>query len=196
MKRFVPRLTYANVVATVALFLALGGSAIAAKHYLITSTSQIAPPVLKKIRGASGSPGALGAQGAPGVHGEPGTHGDTGTVAIGPWNYVGPSGAIPFGETFSNTDAQLPVRFRSEGDVVRLEGQFGSSQSGMWSSFPKRLVMTLPEGFRPKAGLSLAISPQSTQKGGDLIIEPDGTCYVIGEASGWGQLGAVTFPTS
>ena len=34
-------LSYANVVATFALVFAMGGSAIATKHYLITSTKQI-----------------------------------------------------------------------------------------------------------------------------------------------------------
>jgi hypothetical protein len=36
-------LSYANIVATLALVFAMGGSAIAAKHYLINSTRQINP---------------------------------------------------------------------------------------------------------------------------------------------------------
>jgi hypothetical protein len=40
-------------VALVALFVALGGTAVAARHYLITSTSQIKPSVLKLLRGLS-----------------------------------------------------------------------------------------------------------------------------------------------
>jgi hypothetical protein len=43
------RATYANVTATLALVLALGGgTAWAAHHYLITKTSQISPNVLSK----------------------------------------------------------------------------------------------------------------------------------------------------
>ena len=38
-----------NIVAWLALFVALGGTSIAAQHYLITSTSQIKPSVLKKL---------------------------------------------------------------------------------------------------------------------------------------------------
>jgi hypothetical protein len=43
-----------TLIALVALFFALGGSAVAASRYLITSTSQIKPSVLKTIRGAPG----------------------------------------------------------------------------------------------------------------------------------------------
>jgi hypothetical protein len=79
-------LTYANVVATLALVFAMSGSAIAAKHYLITSTSQISPKVLKKLkaagrtgkRGPSGSQGVTGAQGAAGSQGIRGPEGPKG----------------------------------------------------------------------------------------------------------------------
>ena len=53
-----PRL--GTVVALVALFVALGGTAVAANHYLITSTSQIKPSVLKTLKRGSGVPGASG----------------------------------------------------------------------------------------------------------------------------------------
>jgi hypothetical protein len=43
------RFSYANVVATLALVLAMSGGALAASHYLITSTKQISPRVLKKL---------------------------------------------------------------------------------------------------------------------------------------------------
>ncbi len=45
-------LTYANVVATLALVFAMTGGALAAKHYLINSTSQINPKVLHKLTGS------------------------------------------------------------------------------------------------------------------------------------------------
>jgi len=77
------RLSYANVVATLALVIALGGgTAWAAHHYLITSASQIKPGVLKTLRGAqgqSGTNGAAGVAGAPGANGANGATGAQGT---------------------------------------------------------------------------------------------------------------------
>jgi hypothetical protein len=68
------RATYANVVATLALFLALGGgAAMAAKHYLITSKKQIAPSVLHSLKGKPGKAGPAGAAGAAGAPGAPGS---------------------------------------------------------------------------------------------------------------------------
>lgn len=58
------RLTYANVVATLALVISMSGGAIAASHYLITSTSQIKPSVLRAIKGRSGPAGPAGPSGA------------------------------------------------------------------------------------------------------------------------------------
>ena len=48
------RLSYANVTATLALVFAMSGGAMAANHYLITSTKQINPKVLKKLNGQAG----------------------------------------------------------------------------------------------------------------------------------------------
>jgi len=72
------RLTYANVTATLALVFALGGTAIAAHHYLISSTKQISPSVLKSLRGGKGPRGAQGVQGNPGTPGQPGQPGANG----------------------------------------------------------------------------------------------------------------------
>jgi hypothetical protein len=41
--------TYADVAATLALVFAMSGGALAAKHYLLTSTKQIKPSVLKQF---------------------------------------------------------------------------------------------------------------------------------------------------
>ena len=54
-------LNYANVIATLALVFAMSGGALAANHYLINSTKQINPKVLKKLKGNSqGKTGATG----------------------------------------------------------------------------------------------------------------------------------------
>jgi hypothetical protein len=77
-------LSYANVVATLALVFAMTGGAIAAKHYLINSTSQINPKVIKKLKGKTGKDGAPGKQGATGATGSPGAEGKPGPT--GPSN--------------------------------------------------------------------------------------------------------------
>jgi hypothetical protein len=46
-------MTYANVAATLALFFSMGAGAVAASHFLITSTSQIKPSVQYALRQGS-----------------------------------------------------------------------------------------------------------------------------------------------
>lgn len=43
-----------SIIAGIALFVALGGSAVAANHYLITRKSQIKPSVLRALQGPAG----------------------------------------------------------------------------------------------------------------------------------------------
>ena len=71
-------LTYANVVATLALVFAMSGGALAAQHYLVNSTKQINPKVLKKLKGGTGKVGPAGPQGPVGVAGPSGPAGGTG----------------------------------------------------------------------------------------------------------------------
>ena len=71
-------LSYANVVATLALLFAMTGGAIAANHYLITSAKQINPKVLRRLTGRTGPAGAPGARGAEGKQGVEGKQGNTG----------------------------------------------------------------------------------------------------------------------
>jgi hypothetical protein len=79
---FQRHLSYANVVATMALVFAMGGSALAAKHYLITSTKQIKPSVLKSLKGKTGTTGATGPQGAAGAAGTTGGQGKEGPPGL------------------------------------------------------------------------------------------------------------------
>jgi hypothetical protein len=101
MKTKPRRLSPAMVVACLALFVASAGTSIAASHYLITSTKQIKPSVLKQLKGARGPagrsaspaaalPGQKGATGATGAQGAQGLKGDTG--ATGPAGPQGPKG--------------------------------------------------------------------------------------------------------
>lgn len=76
------RLTYANVAATMALVFSMSGGAIAANHYLVSSTKQISPKVLKKLKGATGKPGATGSTGLRGLQGKEGPAGKEATNAL------------------------------------------------------------------------------------------------------------------
>ncbi len=76
------RLSYANVVATLALVFAMSGGALAAKHYMINSTGQINPKVLKKLKGNSGRTGSQGAAGAIGATGKEGPAGKDGNPGL------------------------------------------------------------------------------------------------------------------
>ncbi|HWY17344.1 MAG TPA: hypothetical protein VNY27_01395 [Solirubrobacteraceae bacterium] len=72
------RLTYANIAATLALLFAMTGGAYAANHYLISSTKQISPKVLKALKGSNGSNGANGPAGPAGPTGPAGGTGPAG----------------------------------------------------------------------------------------------------------------------
>jgi hypothetical protein len=72
------RLSYANVAATLALVFSMSGGALAATHYLVTSTKQISPKVLKSLKGNSGATGAQGKEGPQGREGAQGKEGAAG----------------------------------------------------------------------------------------------------------------------
>jgi hypothetical protein len=88
------------VLSALALFFALGGTAIAARHYLITSTSQIKPSVLKQLQGHAGTNGATGVAGpqgptgAPGPTGTAGSPGGQGPPATALWANVTSTGTL------------------------------------------------------------------------------------------------------
>lgn len=72
------RVTFANVAMTLALVFAMTGGAYAANKYLITSTKQISPKVLKTLTGKRGLAGPAGAAGVAGSAGPAGSKGETG----------------------------------------------------------------------------------------------------------------------
>jgi hypothetical protein len=90
------RLTPTVALAAVVLAVALGtGSAYAAKHYLLSSTKQIKPSLLKTLRGRAGATGRSGQTGASGPTGASGQTGASGPA--GPLLTTLPSGASETG---------------------------------------------------------------------------------------------------
>jgi len=93
------RLNYANVAATLALFFTMTGGALAAKHYLINSTKQINPKVLKALQGKTGPTGRAGPSGPQGAGGLQGPG--------GPQGPPGPAGAAGSAVAFVHVDPIL-----------------------------------------------------------------------------------------
>lgn len=90
------------LVGILALVLAMTGGALAAKKYVITSTKQISPSVLKKLTGAPGAQGPSGLQGAPGSPGSAGKDGTNGTNGATGFTEVLPPGKSLTGTWSSN----------------------------------------------------------------------------------------------
>jgi len=126
-------------IAVLALFLAMSGGAWAAHRYIVTSTGQIKPSVLKQLRGAAGArglPGAAGAQGpqgpqgAPGKDGAPGRDGTPGKDGNeGREGHTGFTETLPSGKTETGTwtvnvptTAAEGITFVSIGFAVPLAG--------------------------------------------------------------------------
>jgi Collagen triple helix repeat (20 copies) len=109
------RFTYANVAATLALVFSMSGGALAASKYLITSTKQISPKVLKSLKGKNGQPGAAGAAGATGKEGPPGKDGATGKE--------GPAGKEATNALNAQSLGGIPAASYTRSDCNSLTGQ-------------------------------------------------------------------------
>jgi len=77
-------LSPATAIATLALVFAMTGGAYAAGKYIITSTKQISPKVLKSLKGKPGATGPTGLAGAAGAAGAQGPAGPAGVGKEGP----------------------------------------------------------------------------------------------------------------
>lgn len=100
------RPSFTAVIALLALFFALGGTAIAARHYFITSTQQIKPNVLKQLKGNSGANGAQGPAGPAGATGPAGPAGPSNLSAL--TSVSGPIIEVPTG-TVEGASAFCPA---------------------------------------------------------------------------------------
>jgi hypothetical protein len=122
------------IIAGLALFIALGGSAAAARHYLVTSTSQIKPSVLKKLKGNAGAQGAAGQTGAAGATGPQGPAGPSNLSAL--TTVIGPTVEVPAGKVGA-AEAVCPAGSRavSGGGEASIAGIAGSEMETSHTSW-------------------------------------------------------------
>lgn len=193
MKKLRSKLTYANVVATLALFIAVGGASAFAATQL--AKNSVGPKQLKKnavttpkikngaITGAKIKDGAIG--GAKVNAGSLGTVPSAQTAQSAqtanalappePWHEIGKPGEPAFLNGWSNWEAgsAFAAFYRDAGGVVHLQGQLGTSNDGTAAFF-------LPSGFRPAAVLgfrAVAEDPDasvSIYKSGEVLPYCDG----------------------
>jgi hypothetical protein len=139
------RLTYANITATLALVFAMSGGAVAATHYLLTSTRQISPRVLAALRGRAGAAGAKGAAGAPGASGATGAPGPEGKAgangtSVTSRQFEGAAGGCMQGG--SEFTAANGTTFACNGQTIEEKAREGPKPPPWPSSLPSKTTET------------------------------------------------------
>jgi Collagen triple helix repeat (20 copies) len=157
------RLTYANVTMTLALVLAMGGGALAAKHYVISSTGQISPKVLKKLAGKRGRPGPAGPAGERGPQGPMGEKGANGVNGIN--GKDGSNGAN--GESVTNT--AVPTSSTSCGKLGGAEFKVGAGTPTFACNGKEG-----PSGINGKS-IKVEPAPLGQCKNGGVLVEVEGS---------------------
>jgi hypothetical protein len=118
-------ITPSTIIATAALLFAMSGGAYAASKYLITSTKQIKPSVLKSL---AGKPGPAGPAGAAGVGGAVG--------GAGPQGPAGPGGSAGAkGETGTKGEKGEKGAKGEKGEPWPAGGTLpkGATETGVWA---------------------------------------------------------------
>ncbi|HEY3829620.1 MAG TPA: hypothetical protein VGL57_10540 [Solirubrobacteraceae bacterium] len=200
-------------IATLALVFAMSGGAYAAGRYLVTSTKQISPKVLKQLHGATGPAGAAGPAGAQGGTGPQGPAGP-----VGPQGNDGPQGKE--GTAGKNGEKGKEGK---EGSPWTLGGTLpvGKTETGSWAfaaasevgvvrapiSFPIQLAkvlepsdvhfVTLSESFGGTAPAGCSGTPEKpTARSGELCVYAVGpseaTFIKIVNPGSFGTEGAAT----
>jgi hypothetical protein len=126
MKKPFRRPSPALVISILALVIALSGTAVAAKRYLITDTQQISPAALKQIAKLAGKQvkrgpaGASGATGAAGAAGAAGAQGPAGPGAVVYWAVVNPDGSLARSGSKSAAEITTSERIEVGSYVVKF----------------------------------------------------------------------------
>jgi hypothetical protein len=155
--------TPATAIATLALVFAMTGGAYAAGKYLITSTKQISPKVLKQLKGANGKPGAPGTNGTNGAPGATGPAGGAGPQG----NPGGTGGAGPQG----NPGESVTVAKTSSKECNNEGGVKASNASGTATACNGKtgFTETLPAGKTETGEWSITHSASGAEIFGTAI---------------------------
>ena len=153
------RMTYANVVATLAMVFAMSGGAYAASKFLITSTKQIKPSVLAALKGKTGANGAQGATGAPGPAGAQGPTGPKGDNGANGSNGVNGKGVVL---------GVAGTHCSSGGNSVEVEGQGSPQYICNGKNGQTGFTKTLPTGQTETGTIAWGRAPYS----GGVNLQP------------------------
>jgi hypothetical protein len=192
--RIAKHFSYANIALTVGLVFAMSGGAFAASKFLITSTKQIKPSVLKQLKGKPGSAGSQGPQGPAGAAGPTGPGGAPGAKGEnGAPGAEGESGVSVTSKELTKSEAACKKEGGSE--FTAGEGKKTIACNGKEGS-PWTAGGTLPEGASEHgqwaaAGNTSAPSIHAASISFPIALEAtlsEGKTHVIGIEEGFKEL--------
>jgi hypothetical protein len=170
LSKLTKHFTFANIALTAMLVFAMTGGAYAASKYLITSTKQISPKVLKQLQGKRGATGVAGVQGPTGAQGSvgpAGAKGETGAAgsngtSVQATTFVGAKGTCTVGGVeVKSVSPTVNICDGKEGKEGKGGSPWtangtlpvGSSETGQWS-----MIAKVPPGGGGTADAAASIS--------------------------------------
>ena len=194
------KLTYANVMATVAVFIALGGTA--AASFLITSNSQVASNTISGHKPPSGKHSNLIAASVNGqdlaANSVNGTKVADHSIKAADVSltierrFIGIGAGNPLllnGWAVTGSGFETPAFGKDASGVVHLEGSVNNASN---NTDP---IFTLPAGYRPSRELEIPAKIGFGGPVGYITVQPDGT-VAPGVATGDVHFDGVSFPAN
>jgi hypothetical protein len=183
MRRFHHHLTFANMASVIALFVALGGVAVAS--VIITSNSNVAKNTISGHNPPSGDHPNIIRGSVTGADVKESTLGPVPAIkAPEAWHEVGTSGEPSFENGWNNSGGSLETVafYKDREGVVHLKG--GATGSNNMAIF------SLPAGYRPASGKQLRIAAVCNCTGTDSNTPtPDAVSLPTGNLTIYGTSG-------